>query len=105
MTTTSFCSAPNVKRHLKPYVKKYDEYGELLNPITKHNPYFTYPRIHRRKQRNKVKSGQYEQLIPVFQDKTGALKKLSKIVWGVICGKPYAPNLVFVGYKRIIHDR
>lgn len=88
-----------------PYVKKYDKKGILINPITKPNPYFTYPKHHERKIRKKVRRVQYLQLIPVFRDRTGRIKKLSEIEWGIICGKPYAPNLQFVGCKRIIHDR
>lgn len=91
--------------HLTPYVKEYDRNGTLLNPITKGNPYLVYPKHHVRKFRKTVHCGQYLQLIPVFRDRTGRIKKLSKSVWGIICGKPYVPNLQFVGYKRIIHDR
>ena len=35
--------------HSTPYVKEYDRNGTLLNPITKGNPYFTYPKHHVRK--------------------------------------------------------
>lgn len=91
--------------HSTPYVKEYDRNGTLLNPITKGNPYFTYPKHHTRKIRKRVHCGQYLQLIPVFRDRTGRIKKLSKIVWGYICGKPYALNLQFVGTKRIIHEK
>lgn len=91
--------------HSTPYVKEYDRYGQLLNPISKGNLYLVYPKHPRRKIRKRVLSWQYVQVIPIFKDRNERIKKLSKIVWGYICGKPYAPNLQFVGYKRIIHDR
>lgn len=91
--------------HSTPYVKEYDRNGTLLNPITKGNPYLVYPKHHRRKIRKRVSHWEYVQIIPIFKDRNGRIKKLSKIVWGFICGKPYAPNLQFVGTKRIIHEK
>lgn len=91
--------------HSTPYVKEYDRNGTLLNPITKHNPYLVYPKHHRRKIRKRVSPWEYEQVIPIFKDRNEGIKNLSKIVWGYICGKPYAPNLQFVGTKRIIHEK
>ena len=45
--------------HSTPYVKEYDKNGKLLNPITKGNPYFTYPKHQVRKFRKRVHCGQY----------------------------------------------
>lgn len=91
--------------HSTPYVKEYDCNGTLLNPITKHNPSLVYPKHHRRKIRKRVSPWEYVQVIPIFKDRNGCIKKLSEIVWSFICGKPYAPNLQIVGHKRIIHAK
>lgn len=50
--------------HSGPYVKQYDASGELLNKITKDNPYLVRPKRRYHKVRKRpVKFGQYSQFI------------------------------------------
>lgn len=53
----------------KPYVKQFDENGNVSNPITKHNPYFTQGPS--RQARRFVEHGKVYQLVDLNGEVTG----------------------------------
>lgn len=100
-------SARPLPCHTEPYRKVYNKFGELMNPITKNNPYFVKQKRRIPKTRNLARNGQYTQYIPTFYDTARGEELQEKdVVYIVIDSKPYPihENIKFTGWKRIIHD-
>lgn len=89
--------------HRKPYVKQYVN-GILINPITKENPYFVYPKNHIAKTKKKPTRKQYVQEIPVFVNLDGKEQKLRNVFYTRIDGI-YIANYKHTYTKRIIHEK
>lgn len=88
-------SARPLPCHTEPYRKVYNKFGELMNPITKNNPYFVKQKRRIPKTRKRPTMNEYIQIIPLYEDAKGnpiPLKKATSFD-------------KFVGVKTIIHTR
>jgi hypothetical protein len=106
-TNDGITSARPLPCHTEPYRKVYNKFGELMNPITKSNPYFVKQKRRIPKTRKKAVCGEYVQFIPTFVDDIGMDVETKKVTYRIIDSKVYPSwpfNVKFAGWKQIIHQ-